>query len=112
MGTVLSPISVHRTAGTGRQLPELPDELAEHRLAATHESRGDQGRLGRSPPQNSTPPEIAKAHEPWNKGKLIVQKAPPKPKDILAIRVRLQIERRAKDLALFNQRFDSKLSGF
>ncbi len=61
---------------------------------------------------NSTTPEIAKTHEPWKKGRLIVQKAPPKPKDIWAIRVRLQIERRAKDLALFNQRFDSKLSGF
>jgi len=49
--------------------------------------------------------------EPWNKGKLIGQKAPLKPKDIWAIRVRLQMEHRTKDLALFNLGFDSKLRG-
>lgn len=49
--------------------------------------------------------------EPWNKGKLTGQKAPLKPKDIWAIRVRLQIEHRTKDLALFNLGFDSKLRG-
>lgn len=48
---------------------------------------------------------------PWNKGNLIGQKAPLKPKDIWAIRVRLQIEKRTKDLALFNLGFDSKLRG-
>ncbi len=61
--------------------------------------------------KNSTTPEIAKAHEPWDKGKLIGQKAPLKPKDIWAIRVRLQIERRAKDLALFNLGFGRNLMG-
>ncbi len=30
--------------------------------------------------------------EPWNKGKIIGQKAPFKPKDIWALRVRFQIE--------------------
>jgi hypothetical protein len=34
--------------------------------------------------------------EPWNKGKLIGQKAPLRPKDIWAIRVRLQIEHRKR----------------
>ena len=33
----------------------------------------------------------AKQHTPWNKGKLVGQKAPLKLKDIWAIRVRLQI---------------------
>ena len=47
----------------------------------------------------------------WNKGKLIGQKAPLKLKDILAIRIRLQLEHKARDLALFNLAIDSKLRG-
>ena len=39
--------------------------------------------------------------EPWNKGKLVGQKAPFKLKEIWAIRVRLQLQHRARDLALF-----------
>lgn len=48
---------------------------------------------------------------PWNKGKLVGQKAPLKVKDIWAIRVRLQIQVRARDLALFDLGIDSKLRG-
>lgn len=33
----------------------------------------------------------ADAHVPWNKGKLVGQKAPLKLKDIWAIRIRLQL---------------------
>ena len=47
--------------------------------------------------------------EPWNKGKLVGQKTPFKLKEIWAIRVRLQIARRCRDLALFNLAIDSKL---
>ena len=47
----------------------------------------------------------------WNKGRLIGQKRPLKPKDVWAIRARLQLERRARDLALFNLAIDSKLRG-
>ena len=47
--------------------------------------------------------------EPWNKGKLIGQKAPLKLKDIWAIRVRLQLGERTRELALFNLAIDSKL---
>jgi len=46
---------------------------------------------------------------PWNKGKLIGQKAPLKLKDIWAIRVRLQLAEHRRDLALFNLALDSKL---
>jgi hypothetical protein len=46
---------------------------------------------------------------PWNKGKLVGQKAPLKLKDIWAIRVRLQIGRRTRELGLFNLATDSKL---
>jgi len=35
---------------------------------------------------------------PWNKGKLVGQKAPLKVKDIWAIRVRLQIQTRTRSL--------------
>ena len=46
---------------------------------------------------------------PWNKGKLIGQKAPFKLKEIWAIRVRLQIYHRNRELALFDLGIDSKL---
>src|SRR5512145_74512 len=48
-------------------------------------------------------------HEPWNKGKLVGQKSPLKLKDIWAVRVRLQIADRVRDLALFDLAIDSKL---
>ena len=48
-------------------------------------------------------------HEPWNKGKLVGQKAPLKLKDIWAIWIRLQLGHKARDLALFNVAIDSKL---
>ena len=51
----------------------------------------------------------ATQHAPWNKGKLVGQKAPLKLKDIWAIRVRLQIGSRIRELALFNLAIDSKL---
>ena len=55
---------------------------------------------------------IAVVHrEPWNKGKIVGQKAPFKPKDIWALRVRLQMENRVRELALFNLGIDSKLRG-
>ena len=50
-------------------------------------------------------------HEPWNKGKIVGQKAPFKVKDIWALRVRLQMEGRVRELALFNLGIDSKLRG-
>ena len=49
--------------------------------------------------------------EPWNKGKLVGQKAPFKLKDIWALRVRLQMEGRVRELALLNLGIDSKLRG-
>ncbi|AGZ35714.1 MULTISPECIES: tyrosine-type recombinase/integrase [Pseudomonas] len=48
-------------------------------------------------------------HRPWNKGKLVGQKAPLRLRDIWAIRVRLQIAEKSRDLALFNLAIDSKL---
>jgi integrase len=56
----------------------------------------------------SSPPS---RQAPWNKGRLTGQKRPLKPKDVWAIRVRLQLEGRKRDLALFNLATDSKLRG-
>ena len=47
--------------------------------------------------------------EPWNKGKLVGQKAPLRLKEIWAIRIRLQLGARTRELALFNLAVDSKL---
>lgn len=56
-------------------------------------------------------PISAPRREPWNQGRLIGQKRPLKPKDIWTIRVRLQMEERRRDLAMFNLALDSKLKG-
>lgn len=58
----------------------------------------------RSPPASSR-------QAPWNKGPLTGEKCPRKPKNVWAIRVRLQLEGRKRDLALFNLAIDSKLRG-
>ena len=49
---------------------------------------------------------------PWNKGRLIGQKRPLKPKDVWAIRVRLEIKGNRRDIALFNLAIDSKLRAY
>ena len=46
---------------------------------------------------------------PWNKGKLVGQKSPLRLKEISAIRIRLQLADRLRELALFNVAVDSKL---
>ena len=57
--------------------------------------------------EHSIPPTHQRA--PWNRGRLIGQKRPLKPKDVWTIRVRLQMEGRRRDLAMFNLAIDSKL---
>ena len=49
--------------------------------------------------------------EPWNKGKIVGQKAPFKVNDIWVLRVRLQMESRVRELAIFNLGIDSKFRG-
>src|SRR3954470_12339952 len=56
--------------------------------------------------------KVNTAHrEPWNKGKIVGQKAPFKVKDIWALRVSLQMEHRVRELALLNLGIDSNLRG-
>src|SRR6201991_3007503 len=54
---------------------------------------------------------MRKQHPAWNKGRLLGQKPPLKPKEIWSLRIRLQLANRARDLALFNLAIDSKLRG-
>jgi integrase len=54
---------------------------------------------------------IAPKRTPWNKGKLIGAKPPLRPKHVWSIRTKLQVEKRTRDLAMFNLAIDSKLRG-
>jgi integrase len=49
--------------------------------------------------------------QPWNKGKLIGAKPPLRASHVWSIRMKLQLEKRTRDLALFNLAIDSKLRG-
>ncbi len=52
-----------------------------------------------------------KIHTPWNKNRIIGQKKPLQISHIWGIRIRLELEGRTRDLALFNLGLDSKLRG-
>jgi integrase len=55
---------------------------------------------------------IARPRRPaWNKGKLTGPKPPLRPGHVWSIRAKLQLERRTRDLTLFNLAIDSKLRG-
>ncbi len=58
------------------------------------------------PPSSTAPHRLA-----WNKGKLTGPKPPLRPGHVWLIRAKLQLERRVRDLALFNLAIDSKLRG-
>lgn len=62
-------------------------------------------------PDLVTSAEPIPIHPPWNRGRLLGQKPPLKLREVWAIRIRLQIAERARDLALFNLAIDSKLRG-
>lgn len=53
--------------------------------------------------------QVIGTNAPWNKGKLVGQKSPLKLNEIWAIRIRLQLDNKTRDLALFNLAIDSKL---
>jgi site-specific recombinase XerC len=56
-------------------------------------------------------PAVRPLRPTWNKGRIVGQKRPLLPKHVWTIRVRLEIARRDRDLALFNAAIDSKLRG-
>lgn len=113
-------LKVRSGAGPARRNVGNPRSALSNRAAvANHGARGQwMARAGggrgwnqggcHAPP---IPTLVGFTRTPWNKGQLISQKRPLKPKEVWAIRVRLQLERRWRDLALFNLAIDSKLRG-
>lgn len=53
----------------------------------------------------------AQKSSPWNKGKLVGQKIPLKQEQVWSIRIWLEMEKKVRDLAMFNLAIDSKLRG-
>ena len=56
-------------------------------------------------------PAVTPKRKAWNKGRIIGQKRPLMPKQVWAIRARLELAGYLRDLALFNVAIDSKLRG-
>ena len=56
-------------------------------------------------------PAVTPKRRAWNKGRLVGQKRPLLPKQVWAIRARLELAGNLRDLALFNVAIDSKLRG-
>lgn len=56
-------------------------------------------------------PVVTPKRRAWNKGRIIGQKRPLMPKQVWAIRARLELAGSMRDLALFNVAIDSKLRG-
>lgn len=56
-------------------------------------------------------PAITPKRKVWNKGRIVGQKRPLLPKQVWAIRARLELANNLRDLALFNVAIDSKLRG-
>ena len=56
-------------------------------------------------------PTVTPKRRAWNRGRIIGQKRPQLPKQVWAIRTRLELAGNSRDLALFNIAIDSKLRG-
>ncbi|WP_299851897.1 tyrosine-type recombinase/integrase [uncultured Roseovarius sp.] len=56
-------------------------------------------------------PAVTPKRRAWNKGRLVGQKRPLLPKQVWAIRARLELAGNLRDLVLFNVAIDSKLRG-
>lgn len=61
--------------------------------------------------ETSNLPAIRALCPAWNKGRIVGQKRPLKPKHVWATRVRIELTENHRDLALFNMAIDSKLRG-
>lgn len=69
------------------------------------------GRIGGQLMPRVQLPVVAPKRRAWNKGRIIGQKRPLLPKQVWAIRARLELAGNLRDLALFNVAIDSKLRG-
>jgi hypothetical protein len=68
-------------------------------------------RIGGPVIQTPNLPAIRALRPAWNKGRIVGQKRPLKPKHVWAMGVRLELAENHRDLALFNLAIDSKLRG-
>ena len=80
--------------------------IRRHNTALAIERRG--GRVGGGPAMLVRPVGNNQPL-PWNKGLLVGQKTPLKPKHVWSIPARLEVAHMWRDLALFNLAIDSKL---
>ena len=92
----------------GRSASKADDARSLRKLVG-HADHPHQPRRMTMDNQGQTNPSKPRV-EPWNKGKLIGQKPPLRPKHVWSIRTRLQMEGRTRDLAMFNLAIDSKPS--
>lgn len=69
------------------------------------------GRIGGQIMPRVQLPATTPKRRAWNKGRIIGQKRPLLPKQVWAIRARLELAGYLRDLALFNVAIDSKLRG-
>ncbi len=69
------------------------------------------GRIGGQIMPRLQLPETTPKRRAWNKGRIIGQKRPLLPKQVWAIRTRLELAGNRRDLALSNVAIDSKLGG-
>lgn len=56
-------------------------------------------------------PIVRPTRPPWNKGRIVGQKHPLQPRQVWAIRARLELAGSQRNLVLFNLALDSKLRG-
>jgi len=68
-------------------------------------------RIGGSVKETPDLPAIRALRPVWNKGRIVRQKRPLKPKHVWAIRVRPELAENIRDIAHFNIAIDSKLRG-
>jgi hypothetical protein len=64
-------------------------------------------------PMQSNEPAVSNAPKrtPWNKGKLVGAKPPQRSKHVWSIRTKLQVEGRARNLAMFNLAIRQQVAG-
>src|SRR5262245_17361357 len=88
-----------------------PEPVVELDYCASQSAGAGEGAVGSMEATMSRDGNLSPSPKsiPWNKGRLIGQKRALKPKEVWAIRVRLQLQHRKRDLALFNVAIDSKL---
>ena len=71
----------------------------------------DGGRIGGQTMPRVQLPVVTPKRRAWNKGRIIGQKRPLLPKQVWALRARLELAGNLRDLAIFNVAIDSKLRG-